>query len=138
MYPAPDQIRISPIPMNIAIYAATRVFVVIENVVILLDIEDTLRQLGVGLIRATSSVPHALASLPDWSFDIAVVDVRDTSSEGQRLLSELEQRLIPVIQVGSAASLVSGRRNAHERHTVSIPFDTAAIAAALERALGRS
>ncbi len=123
--------------MQTAAYANLRIAVVIESAVVLLDVEDTLRDLGAGTIRATSSPTQALAALRGHGFDVAILGIGERAANGQTLLAELQRIGIPIILVESGTSLFRGPAAPAGQIAVTVPFDTAAIAGALDSALAR-
>lgn len=118
-------------------YANIKVAVVIESAVILLDVEDTLRDLDTGAIHATSSPAQALAFLGGDHIDVAILGIGEYSAGGQTLFVELQQQNVPIILIESGTALFRGHHAPAGQATLSVPFDTAAVAYAIDRALGR-
>jgi DNA-binding response OmpR family regulator len=118
-------------------YANIRVAVVIESAVVLLDVEDTLRELGAGAIHATSSPAQALSFLRGPGFDVAILGIGGNSAAGQTLVAELERKSVSIILIESGTALSRHLPALAGQATVTVPFDTAAIADALDGALAR-
>jgi CheY-like chemotaxis protein len=75
--------------------AATRILLVEDSMIIALDAEETLLQLGAATVRVESTVAGALAALADQSFNLALLDHSLGSETSEPVAQMLKARGIP-------------------------------------------
>ena len=114
--------------------ADLRVLAVVESVVVLIDIEDTLQEIGITRIRATSSPSHALAAVLETEFDLALLGLEGNEAGRQQLLDALREKAIPVLLVASGTSQAQPLLPP-SANSVSVPFDTPTLAEAVAATL---
>lgn len=112
------------------LFSLRRVLVVEDEALILLDIEQTLREAGVEQVFTASSSQEALAIMAMTPLDVAVLDLRlgrgDRSDEVAR---RLRQNNVPFVFLSGSGEVVDGFDDAP---LVNKPFSSEQLVAALE------
>jgi DNA-binding NtrC family response regulator len=109
-----------------------KILVAIDSAFILLDVQDTLRDLGYSRVRGTCSAVQARTELRHQPCDVIILGLDSANSEFGLLLKELEELHVPTLLVAGgvhAAALPALRR----MEMVRAPFDSTALANAIER-----
>ena len=109
-----------------------KILVAIDSAFILLDVQDTLRDLGYNSVHGTCSAVQARAELRHQRCDVVILGLDTTSSEFEVLLKELEELHVPTLLVSGGvpvAALTALRR----MEVVRAPFDSTALANAIAR-----
>jgi CheY-like chemotaxis protein len=75
--------------------AGRRILIVEDEMLLLMNIEAALEELGCSMICAAASVSEALALLADQSFDAAMIDVNLGGEKSYPVADRLTQRGIP-------------------------------------------
>lgn len=112
-----------------------KVVVAIENPLVRLDVEDSLRDMGMSPTRCVSTAMQALATLENDRCDAVVLGLEGSNPHCQRLVDALEQLRIPVVFVASGVNLLETLPRLAHAESLSVPFDSSSLAAALGRAL---
>jgi CheY-like chemotaxis protein len=111
------------------------VVIAIENAFVRLDIQDTLRDLGVDNVRAVSTAIQAIAALEKEPCDAAILGLEGANPECQHLVDVLERLRIPIVIVASGVDLLETLPRLAHADNLSVPFDSLSLADALDRAL---
>lgn len=116
------------------------IHIVEDEVIIAMDLEDIVTNLGHAVVKVSTSYADALASLDSNKADIFLVDISLKGvDEGLSLAQELDKRDIPHIYISSHkdAGIVQKARATNAYGYVIKPFDVGDIFVALEMAIGR-
>lgn len=73
------------------------VLVAEDALIIALDIEDTLTQIGVETVRIVTTVEHALSEIAARAPDFAIVDYNLGDASSEPVMEELLRRAIPLV-----------------------------------------
>ena len=115
-----------------AILTGRRILVVEDEMLVLMNIEMALEDLGCSMIYAAASVAEALALLTDQSFDAALIDVNLGGEKSYPVADRLTQRGIPF--AFSTGYGDHGDRNTFEdRPVLRKPYLQADLSAVLEK-----
>lgn len=107
-----------------------KILVAIDSAFILLDVQDTLRELGYNNVLGTCSAVQARAELRRQPCDVVILGLDATRSEFDLLLEELEELHVPTLLVAGGVPVTAFpalRRMA----VVRAPFDSTALASAI-------
>lgn len=106
--------------------------VAIDSAFILLDVQDTLRDLGYRRVRGTCSIVQARAELRHGSCDVIILGLDNAGAEFDLLLKELDELHVPTLLVagGVPASALPALR---QMEIVRAPFDSTALENAIAR-----
>jgi hypothetical protein len=108
------------------------ILLAIDSVFILLDVQDTLRDLGYSAFHGTCSAVQARAVLRLQRFDVAILSLDSSCSELDLLLKELDEFDVPTLLI--AGGVVDPRSPALRcMEAIRAPFDSTALASAIER-----
>ena len=109
-----------------------KVLVAIDSAFILLDVQDTLRDLGYRRVRGTCSVVQARAELRHESCDVIILGLDNAGAEFDLLLKELDELHVPTLLVagGVPATALPALR---QMEIVRAPFDSTALENAITR-----
>lgn len=118
------------------------VIIAIESSLVRLDVEDTLRGLGIGKVRGAATADIALAALDMAPCDVAILGFESCDQSWTQLIEVLVQKHIPSVIMGSSAGLVDSALKRPCVESLSVPFDATSLSDAIARAirlcLGRS
>ena len=121
---------------------AMNVIIAIESSLVRLDVEDTLRDLGIGKVRGAATADIALAALDMAPCDVAILGFESCDQSWTQLIEVLVQKHIPSVIMGSSAGLVNSTLKRPCVESLSVPFDATSLSDAIARAirlcLGRS
>lgn len=92
-----EPMRVAEPPPGGPLLAGKSVLLVEDSMIIALDAEDMLRQLGAGSVTTAASVARAQAALREEHFDFALMDVNLGTETSVVLAAELERRNVPFI-----------------------------------------
>ena len=107
----------------------SRMLVVEDEALILLDIETTVRDAGVADVVAATSVEEAMAAIDAGSFDAAVLDLHlGRSGWSYDVAHRLKQKGVPFIFSSGTVDVADGF---HDVPLVMKPFSSAQLVAAL-------
>lgn len=114
--------------------AGRRLLVVEDEMLVLLNVEDILADLGCKSVSAAATVDQALGLIAAQSFDVAMVDVNLDGRKSYPVADALSARGVPfVFSTGySGQSLKDGYR---DRPMLGKPYREADLVAVLERLL---
>lgn len=112
-----------------------RGLVVEDNVIIAMDCEAVLRDLGCSEIEMASNVAQAIKIIESAPIGFAVLDVNLGSETSFAVADALAARDIPFIFASGYADGVSFPEAHQDKERVNKPFDASTLAAALVRAL---
>jgi CheY-like chemotaxis protein len=117
-----------------------RILVVEDEFLILLDIRHILERAGATSIVTASGVADALAAIDSGAaIDAAVLDLRLDRDSSTPIAERLLVKRVPFVFLTGAPSEASQAQQFADVPVVGKPFDSAALLAALSRALsGRS
>ncbi|MDQ3247029.1 MAG: response regulator [Pseudomonadota bacterium] len=112
------------------------IFVVEDEIMVLINIEDILKDHGCTRITSAATVEQALEILETLSFDAAVLDVNLDGKMSHSVADELSARRIPfVVSTGYWEDALDGRyRN---QPVLRKPYRDDALLNALAQLLGR-
>lgn len=110
-----------------------KVMVAIENVLIRLDIQDTLWELGIVQTCSASTAAQAIAHIGKDCCDVFILGLEGTNPECQRLVDELERFGIPIIIVTNGVNFVETLPRISHTENLGVPFDSDSLRAALNR-----
>jgi DNA-binding NtrC family response regulator len=109
-----------------------KILVAIDSAFILLDVQDTLRDLGYSSVHGTCSAAQARAALHRQQCDVVILGLDATSSEFALLLKELEELHVPTLLVAGGVP-VTTLPDLRRMAVVRAPFDSHALANAIAR-----
>lgn len=112
--------------------AGRRILVVEDEMLVLMQIELTLSELGCAAIVASARVPEALALLADQPFDAAIVDVNLSGERSDPIADALIRLGIPFV-FSTGYSDHGDRADLQDRPVLRKPYTRAALIAALGR-----
>jgi two-component SAPR family response regulator len=117
--------------------AGLRVFVVEDEALVLLTLEDMLADLGCEVMVAVQHVEEALRFAHEAAVDIALLDVNVGGTRIDPVAHVLATRGIPIVFVTGyeAPSLPAGSEHAVR---VAKPFQMAELSRGIQEALGRT
>lgn len=110
-----------------------RALIVEDNVIIAMDCEAVLRDLGCSEVVLTSNVAQALRAVDNSEIGFAVLDVNLGNETSFAIADVLSERSIPFIFASGYADGVSFPDAHADRPKVSKPYDMASLTEALER-----
>ena len=109
-----------------------KILVAIDSAFILLDVQDTLRDLGYNSVHGTCSAVQARAELRHQPCDVIILGLDRASPEFDLLLRELEELHVPTLLVAGGV-LVTALPALRRMEVVRAPFDSTALANAIKR-----
>ena len=108
-----------------------KILVAIDSAFILLDVQDTLRDLGYNSVHGTCSAVQARAELRHQPCDVIILGLDRASPEFDLLLRELEELHVPTLLVAGGV-LVTALPALRRMEVVRAPFDSTALANAIK------
>jgi CheY-like chemotaxis protein len=114
--------------------AGLRAFVVEDEALVLLTLEDMLADLGCQVVVSAQHVDEALRLAPDAAVDVALLDVNVGGLRIDPVAQVLATRGIPIVFVTGYEALTLPPGIAHATR-VAKPFHATDLAAGLRRAL---
>ncbi len=112
-----------------------RILVVEDEMLVLMNTEMTLEDLGCTAISAAGSVAEALALLAQQSFDAAMIDVNLGGEKSYPVADKLTERGIPfAFSTGYADH--GDRRDFNDQPVLKKPYLTADLVAVFEQLIG--
>lgn len=111
------------------------VIIAIESSLVRLDIEDTLRDLGIGRVRGAATADLALAALDMAPCDVAILSFEGCSRSWTQLIEVLVQKHIPAVIMGSSAGFIDSALKLPGVVSLSLPFDATSLSDAITRAI---
>lgn len=109
--------------------------VVEDDTIIRLDVEETLRTLGLTRIHGTGSVASAMAALETETVRFAVLDFMLRDENSLAVADALLERGTPLIFLTAYGEDVALPPNLRHVYVLSKPFTTAMLAEALHKAI---
>lgn len=123
--------------MTIDTFPGTRVFLVEDEALVAMMLEDMLVDLGCEIAATASSVVDAVSSAPEVRADLAILDLNLNGRSSLPVADILGRRNIPVIFSSGYNLIDTGQMPAAATMLVK-PFETAELARAIRKALGTS
>lgn len=108
-----------------------RMLIVEDEMLVLMQIEMTLNELGCSAICASAKVTEALALLAKQPFDAAILDVNLGGEKSYPVADALAQRGIPFV-FSTGYSNHGDRADLEDRPVLRKPYTRAALIAVLE------
>jgi CheY-like chemotaxis protein len=109
-----------------------RILVVEDEMLVLMNIEMALEDLGCSAITATSSVAGAISLIAQQSFDAAIIDVNLGGDKSYPVADKLTERGIPfAFSTGNGDH--GDRSDLDDRPVLKKPYLTADLVAVLEK-----
>jgi CheY-like chemotaxis protein len=127
-------------PVSKTPFTGKRFLVVEDEFLIQLDIQGTLEAAGATSVVTASRVDEALKALdggtdPNEKFDAAVLDLRLDKDSSAPVAERLATTKVPFVFLTGAPNDVAFAKDHASAPIVGKPFDSAALLAALERAM---
>jgi len=107
-----------------------KILVAIDSAFILLDVQDTLRDLGYNSVLGTCSAAQARVLLRRQPYDVVILGLDAASSKFELLLKELEELHVPTLLVAGGVP-VTALPALRRMVVVRAPFDSTALAKAI-------
>ena len=117
-----------------SLLAGRRILVVEDEMLVLMNIELALRDLGCSTILAAATVSQALALLPQHDFDAAIIDVNLAGEKSYPVADALSERGIP-FAFSTGCSDHGGRADLDSRPVLRKPYVRARLEAVLSKLL---
>jgi CheY-like chemotaxis protein len=111
-----------------------RVLVVEDEMLVLMNIEDLLEDLGCRSVSAAANVPEALALIDTQSFDAAILDVNLAGSKSYPVADALAAHGVPFL-FSTGYSGQSIEHGYEDRPVLGKPYRSADLAEAFTRLL---
>lgn len=104
--------------------------------VVLLDLRETLLDLGIGHVLGASSAGHALKLIAAAPIDFAIVDAELDEAGNRSIAVRLEQLRVPYVLMSARWTAADWHASSNHADFLAKPFSTAELDAAIRRLTG--
>ena len=112
-----------------------RALIVEDELLVLMDLEDTLRDMGFEVVGKASDLRRGLALAKEQQIDVAILDLNLAGSSSETIADELEARGVPFLFASGYTEAAIPERH-RTRPRIAKPYETTALRRALQQVLG--
>ena len=112
-----------------------RALIVEDELLVLMDLEDTLRDMGFEIAGKASDLRRGLALAKEQQIDVAILDLNLAGSSSETIADELEARGVPFLFASGYTEAAIPERY-RSRPRVAKPYETTSLRRVLQQVLG--